>query len=82
MEETDEVGGVEGRLQHDHLIHQAAQGPHVRLETVGDVLAQFRAEVARGSHARGRLVQSVVEVLGDSKVSQLDRVISGVIKLV
>lgn len=81
VEEADEVGGVEGRFQHDHFVHQTAQGPHVRLETVRDVLAQFGAEVARGSYAGGRLVQRVVEVFGDSEVSQLDRVISVVIKI-
>ena len=62
VEEADQVGRVEGRLEHDHFVNEAAQSPHVRLEAVGDVPAQFGTEVAGSPHASGRLVQGVVEV--------------------
>ncbi len=87
IHQTEQVVGGEGMLERAELVQHAAQSPHVGLEGVGAVLANFGA--VRGQSLAGlpHVVRSADHSLGSSigvlqdprntEVSQLDGIVAG-----
>ena len=64
--------GVECVAQVAHLIEHAAEGPHIRLVTVGLILKELGRHVVRGPDACVCEVFRAVEDLGYSEIAQTD----------
>jgi len=75
--ERGHVLGVEGVLQRRHLVHAAAERPHVRLGVVGLVGEELGTHVVGRADDCGGHVVGALEHSGNAQVAHLDDLVLG-----